>query len=136
MRLLLDHTIVGQGLTTLTIRKDREFAGCAICGTLFQSRLAIELSDEEWEADRLIFAHAVAIETRDWRVSHSSKHSRREHEALRASGRTFTPEAAHKLAPFGLVPIADADDDEVAHAMRVAPRAPYDDVETTLKGWR
>ena len=134
MRQLLDHTIVGQHLTALTIRKDREFAGCAICGTVFQSRLAIEVSDVAWGKDRPMFEHAVAIETREWRARHSRKHTQREHELHRASGRTFTPEAAHKLAPFGLVSL-DADDEEVAQSMAESPRAPYDDVETTLKGW-
>jgi hypothetical protein len=136
VKLLLDHTIVGGASIGLTLRKDREFAGCAICGTLFQSRLAIEVSDEEWQADHLVMETAVAIETREWRAKHTRSHSEREHQALRASGRTFSPEAAHKLAPFGLVPLSDGlDDDEVAHAMRTAPRAPHDDVQTTLKGW-
>lgn len=136
MRILLDHSIVGQSATSLTIRKDREFAGCAICGAIFQSRLAIELSDEEWATDALVFETAVAIETKEWRNAHNKKHTEREHEAHRASGLTFSPDAAHKLAPFGLVPIADGDHDEVRHAMLVAPRAPYDDVETTPRGWR
>lgn len=135
MRVVLDHTIVGQALTTLTIRKDREFAGCAICGAVFQSRLAIEVSDEEWERDRATFELAVALETKEWRVQHNLKHNEGVHLEFRKSGRTFSPDAAHKLAPFGLVSL-DVNDEEVAHAMRVAPRAPYDDVETTLKGWR
>jgi hypothetical protein len=135
MRVLLDHSIVGQSLTSLTIRKDREFAGCRICGAMFQARLAIELSDEEWNVTPNLFANAVMLQTKEWRDRHNKTHSDRVHRQFVESGRTLTPEAAHKLAPFGLVPIADGDDEEVAHAMRVAPRAPYDDVETTLKGW-
>jgi hypothetical protein len=136
MKMLLDHSIVGQSATTLSIRKDREFAGCRICGAVFQSRMAIEVSDEEWEAERVIFETAVAIETRQWRNKHSAKHPMREHVALEKSGLTFTPEATIKLAPFGLVPVSDAEVTEIAQAMREAPRAPIDDVETTLKGWR
>jgi hypothetical protein len=136
MRLLLDHSIVGQSLTSLSIRKDREFAGCAICGRVFQARLAIELSDEEWDAAKSLFEHAVAIETKEWRAAHNKTHTEREHEAFRRSGRTFSPEAAIKLAPFGLVSLDDATtDDEVARAMLEAPRVPTDDVETTLRGW-
>lgn len=134
-RLILDHSIVGQSLTSLSIRKDREYAGCAICGRVFQSRLAIELSDEEWNSDRGVFEHAVAIETREWRDRHNKTHTEREHRAHVASGRTFSPEAAHRLAPYGLVSLDDAQEDEVAHAMLEAPRAPVDDVETTRKGW-
>jgi len=136
MRVLLDHSIVGQSATTLTIRKDREFAGCRLCGAVFQSRMAIEVSDEEWAADRLVFETAVAIETRQWRNEHNMRHSEREHIALRERGLTLTPEAAMKLAPFGLVPVGDAEVAEIAQALREAPRAPIDDVETTLKGWR
>ena len=136
MRLLLDHSIVGQSATTLTIRKDREFAGCRLCGAVFQSRMAIEVGDEEWAADRLVFETAVAIETREWRTKHSRKHTKRAHMQLEESGLTMTPEAAIKLAPFGLVPVGDAEVVEIAQALREAPRAPIDDVETTLKGWR
>lgn len=134
MPAILDHSIVGQSLTSLTIRKDREFAACRICGVVFQARLAIELSDEEWGSSPLLFEHAVAIETKEWRERHNKTHSEREHREFVASGRTFSPEAAHRLAPFGLVSL-DVGDSEVAHAMLVAPRAPYDDVETTRKGW-
>jgi hypothetical protein len=135
VRVLLDHSIVGQSLTSLSIRKDREFAACRICGVVFQSALALNVTDDEWKNDEALFEHAVAIETREWRTAHNRKHSEKVHRQFVESGRTLSPEAAHKLAPFGLVPIADADDAEVAHAMLVAPRAPYDDVETTLKGW-
>jgi hypothetical protein len=125
---------VGQSLTTLSIRKDREFAGCALCGAVFQSAMAIHVADEEWNADKMVFEHAVAIETREWRDAHNKTHSEREHRQFVASGRTFSPEAAIKLAPFGLVSL-DVDDAEVAQAMLEAPRAPRDDVETTRKGW-
>lgn len=136
MRVLLDHTIVGQSATSLTFRKDREYAACRICGRIFQSRLAIEISDGEWATDRLVFETAVAIETRRWRNKHNRKHSAREHLALEMSGLTFTPEAVVALAPFGLVPVMDAEVPEIAQALREAPRAPIDDVDTTPKGWR
>lgn len=132
---LLDHSIVGQSQTSLTIRKDREFAACRICGAIFQSSLAIAVGDEDWSREPA-YVVAVAIETKEWRNKHNRKHTEREHLQFVESGRTLSPEAAHKLAPFGLVAIADANDPEVAHAMLVAPRAPYDDVETTPRGWR
>lgn len=135
MRVLLDHTIVGQKLTSLSVRKDREFAACRLCGAIFQARLAIELSDEEWESDPSLFEQAVAVETAEWRSKHNRKHSEKEHLAFSKRGLTFTPEAAIKLAPFGLVPVADATDPEIAQALAEAPRAPINDVETTLKGW-
>jgi hypothetical protein len=132
MPIILDHSIVGQSLTTLTIRKDREFAACRICGAIFQSMLNIDVSDGEYDAEIELAAH---IETTEWRRKHNRRHSEKEHGQFRASGLTLTPEAAHKLAPFGLVAIGDSNDVEVAQAMYEAPRAPVNDVETTLKGW-
>lgn len=125
MRVILDHSIVGQSLTSLTIRKDRRYAGCRICGAMFQSSLVH--SEPYTEAIRQRVIH----ETQEWRNRHNRSHTESEHVSFIRSGRTFSPQAAHKLAPFGLVPLSDADDPEIAHAMATAPRAPYDDVETT-----
>jgi hypothetical protein len=133
MRILLDHSIVGISATTLTIRKDREFAACRICGAIFQPRLNTDTNDLEYAADPLI-AVAASIEIKEWRSNHNKKHTEHEHLAFVASGLTLTPEAAYRLAPFGLVATADAlDSEEVAQAMLEAPRAPMDDVESTPK---
>lgn len=130
MKVLLDHSLVGQDQTTLSIRKDREFAACRLCGAVFQSWLNTnQVSDEEYHADPLIMV-AAGIETDQWRDQHNKKHPKREHIALRASGRTFTPEAAIKLAPYGLVTLDQ--DDETTAALLEAPRLPNDDVESTL----
>jgi len=129
---LLDHSIIGQHLTTLTIRKDREFAGCRICGAIFQSKLNTDVCDEEYVLDPDIRL-AAHLETETWRRRHNLTHSEKEHLQFKESGRTFTPEAAHKLVPFGLVPVNDAQDEEVAAAMLAAPRAPVNDVEQLTK---
>lgn len=126
MRVILDHSIVGQSLTSLTIRKDRLYAGCRICGAMFQSSLVHSEPYTDSVTER------VSEETTQWRERHNRSHTTEEHVAFVATGRTFSPEAAHKLVPFGLVPIMDWNDPEVAHAMATAPRAPYDDVETTV----
>lgn len=132
-RIILDHTIVGQP-EALTINKNREWAACRICGAIFQSVLnSTQVSDEEyWSSYEIRLA--AQLETHEWRQKHNKTHSESEHAALAASGRTMTPEAALKLAPFGIVPVADAEDAEVAQAMREAPRAPVDDVESSLRG--
>lgn len=132
--MLLDHTIVGQTATTLEFNKERAFAGCRICGAVFQPHVnTLAVSDEEYARNPLLRIEAEA-EIRLWRDRHNERHSAREHLALAESGLTLTPEAAHKMAPFGLVPVADAENDEIADALRSAPRAPVDDVDTTLKG--
>jgi hypothetical protein len=130
---ILEHSIVGQSLTSLTIRKGREHAGCRICGAVFQARLAIETPDDCYT---LQVQALVAAETREWRDRHNKRHNKREHLSFRASGRTYTPEAALRLAPFGFAALDSVEDEEVAQAMLEAPRAPFDDVDTTLRGWR
>lgn len=131
MRVLLEHTIVGlEGVDeSFHFRKDREYAACRICGDIFQSKIAHVANDFEYEGDPGIKL-AIAIETKMWRSRHNEKHSKKEHLALRASGLTFTPEAAHRLAPYGIVTLDS--DSEVADALLGSPRAPSDDVETTL----
>ena len=139
-QVLLDHSIVGQQDLSLTIRKDRDFAACRICGAVYQSWLNTTPSDEEYAADPLI-AVAAEIENKEWRKKHNRLHSEKEHRLFRQSGLMFTPEAAHRLAPFGLVPLNDTTpinpyQDETTDALASSPRAPTDDVETTLKGWK
>jgi len=128
---LLDHSIVGQSATSLTIRKDREYAACRICGDIFQPWLN-QVPDHEYEP---IIALAASIEILEWRNKHNRKHSDREHKLFMQSGRTLSPEASIRLAPFGLVPIGDSGDEEIAQALAEAPRAPTDDVQTTRKGY-
>lgn len=139
MPIILDHSIVGQSATTLIIRKDREFAACRICGDIFQPWINTNsVSDEEYATHPEI-ALAASIEIQQWRNKHNSKHTAKQHLDLAHSGLTLTPEAAFKLAPFGLVPLADVEGRygaEIVQALAEAPRAPSDDVETTLRGWR
>jgi hypothetical protein len=123
---LLDHTIVGQSLTSLTIRKDREFAGCRICGAIFQPKLNTDTPDELYTE---LTAYRAHEEITRWRIKHNKRHAEREHLQFRDTGLTLSPRAAHRLAPYGLIPVLDAQDPEIADAMRTAPRAPYDDVE-------
>ena len=130
MRVLLDHSIIGQTLTSLTIRKDREFAACRICGDIFQPWLNTDTPDHEYNSEIRL---AASIEVLEWRSKHNSKHSDAEHIRFNRSGRTLSPEAAIRLAPFGLVPIGDSDDAEIAQALAEAPRAPIDDVQSTLR---
>lgn len=130
---LLDHSIIGQSqLTNFELRKERNLAACRLCGAVFQPAyyikhpLNLPLDPEKaYEAEREIL---------DWRSKHNSKHSPHEHMLLAMSGRVFTPEAAHKLAPFGLVPVSyqEENPEEVADALLKAPRAPTSSPETTL----
>lgn len=80
--------------------------------------------DKTWEAHDQV---------KEWRLKHNRRHTSQEHLHLAESGLTFTPYAAQRLAPYGLVPVADAQDDEVGHALRTADRAPRDDVESSSR---
>lgn len=129
VRVLLDHTIVGgTALTNFTFREDRPYAGCRLCGEIFQPSFFRSATDIEFASPfktlDLIDAHN---QIKLWRDSHNKQHREREHLALAESGMAFTPEAAHKLAPFGLVAPIDAQDDEISSALREAPRAPTTD---------
>lgn len=126
---LLDHSIVGQSATTLTIRKDRELAACRICGAIFQPLVNTNTPDDRYTQH---LANLAALEIIEWRRQHNLTHPEAEHVRFIRSGLTLTPEAAQRLAPFGLVSMDG--DAEVAQAMKEAPRAPIDDVQTTLKG--
>jgi len=125
---LFDHSIVGQSATSLTIRKDRPLAACRLCGRIFQPWAFTHKTDLEYSIDMDMQQEGHAL-IRRWREMHNNRHSAHEHLALAESGLTLTPEAAQKLAPFGFVPVGDAEVPEIAQALREAPRAPEDDVE-------
>jgi hypothetical protein len=127
---ILEHSIVGIDTDAFRFRKDREYAACRICGAVFQSELAHIAGEEEYILNSDIRI-AIAIETKEWRSNHNKKHSPKEHILLRKSGLTFTPEAAHRLAPFGIVSLDS--DSEIASALLEAPRAPHDDAESSTK---
>jgi len=135
---LIDHTIVGQSATTLTIRKDRNLGACRLCGAIFQPRFFIEspyVSYDSTDMKHLQAIYDAECEIIDWRRLHNQKHTAQEHLALRELGLTMMPEAAHRLAPYGLVPVDPEQNAEVKQALYEAPRAPLEDVDTTLKGW-
>lgn len=138
--LVLDHSIVGaDALTNFTVQKQYNLAGCRLCGALFQpeyyrthpTHLPLD-PQKAFEAEKEIL---------DWRQRHNPIHTPQEHILLTLSGRSFTPEAAHRLAPYGIVALTDAVEEadptgEIFDALREAPRAPVTDGETTLTAHR
>jgi hypothetical protein len=55
-------------------------------------------------------------------------HTQDEVDTLLSTGWALTPEAAHKLAPYGFAPLGNMHDD-IIDAMATAPRAPIEDAE-------
>lgn len=102
-------------LTNFEFDSTKPYAGCRLCGVLYQT-----------PANRLGDVEGLAL----WREIHNKKHTEKEHIALIHSGRWATPEAAQKLAPFGIFSPSDVlFDNEVNDALAKAPRTPSDDSE-------
>lgn len=95
-------------------------AGCGICGAVFQS-----------DYDRSgVDPYTATIMRTDWRIAHSRRHSQTEHRQLANSGLFALPEAAQKLASYGIIPLTDTvRHDEVSYALFESPRAPTDDAD-------
>jgi len=68
---------------------------------------------------------------RDWADSHAKLHTLKQHEFLRESGLFCTPEAAKKLASFGIIDLEQLGsfDQEFAHAYAESSPIPTDDAE-------
>lgn len=103
------------------------FSGCCICGAVFQSPL-----------DRKVFQGwatpteqvTATVQRRNWSQYHArTMHTQKEHDDLAASGRFCTPEAAFRLAPYGIVTLTDSFHEENRKAQEEAPRTPTDEPE-------
>lgn len=100
---------------------------CGICGASFQPALARSAQyatskGVQYEVEKLL------IEWANWHTNY--KHSERELVEYAMSGRLLTPEAAIKLIPLGIYPLADLTlDEEVIQAGMEAARRPSDDVK-------
>jgi hypothetical protein len=113
------------GLTDAGAKFDigKPYTGCRLCGALYQT-----------DADRNIRSNQDIIDRiaarRDWSFKHARKHPQWEHEQLELSGAYMTPDAAMKLASFGIISLSDmALVDEHWHAGRESHRMPHNDVE-------
>jgi len=90
----------------------RPYTYCRICGTLVQ--------------------HSQDEVRRRWSHRHARfAHTATEHRQLALSGRWLTPEAAYRLAAFGVIDLQGlALDDELIHAYASSSATPLDNPET------
>lgn len=89
---------------------NKPYRYCRICGGIFQ---------HEHESACLL-----------WGVAHARTHSTLEHHQLRISQRWMTPEAAFKLAAFGIISLSDLlVDEEVAAALLLSSSIPTNDAK-------
>jgi len=102
-------------------------SGCRICGAVYQSKYHREVytyrSQLGVEPPTELLARCLD-DSNEWREKHTKLfHSEEDIESFHRTGFAFTPEAAHKLAPFGVIPMGNMHED-IADAMFEAPRAP------------
>lgn len=97
---------------------NKPYAGCLLCGEVFQSALDREVPPGHEPGNSLIAYLAFLRRTR-WRKDHSLSHSSLERESLVKSQRFATPEAAQELSKYGMFSLIDlANDDEVSNALK------------------
>lgn len=127
---------------------DAPFSACRLCGAIYQhpdDRLCKSWIDSGRITTRQnlsgeifytgdIHACNVLDECTDrrerWRRLHERRyHTDEEIEQLQKTGFALTPEAAHKLAPYGITPLGNLHQ-EIVDAMATAPRAPINDAES------
>ena len=96
---------------------------CRVCGAIYQSKLDRTVGD--------LGHNLTAMELRrEWSVRHARLHTEKEHLSLALSGRSVTPEAAEKLAAFGVIPLVDmVMDEEVKSSLAEARAIPINDAE-------
>lgn len=103
------------------------FTACRLCGALMQTardRLSYELMGEGEVRLAQLIASTETENRHNWLRRHEKVcHPLSEIEAFSKTGWAMTPEAAHKLAPFGIAPMGNLDGG-IVDAMATAPRAP------------
>lgn len=99
---------------------DKPFVCCVICGAIRQTPHDRTNKNVLWGLRN----------RRAWAEKHRKLHSEREHRQLRNSGLSMTPEAAKKLAAFGVIPVMDmVMNEETAVALLESSPIPTDDAE-------
>lgn len=114
------------------------YTACLICGTVFQQD--IDRNPHHYVVPafqnniELVREYATSIR-KEWSHHHAKEHKEREHDDLKNSGRFCTPEAAIKLAAYGIINLVDAVmDNEVDHALRESKAIPTEDAQDKIVG--
>lgn len=86
---------------------DKDYRACLICGAVYQSWLDRNYQHLPVGPYKKRLAASAKQRRDNWADKHARTHSYYEHVLLKMSGLSMTPEAAKKLAAFGLLPISD-----------------------------
>ena len=93
----------------------RPYCGCSLCGEVFQSDLDRSVPPNHIPSNSLIARIAYDRRLR-WRREHTCSHNHKR------NGTFTTPEAAQKLARYGIFSLVDlVMDDEISQALKEAP---------------
>lgn len=147
---LLLSTPIGLKSLGAEFMVEAPFSACRLCGAIYQSKLdrlcyafreempprLIEVFDPFTQTSSFtgdVFALNTLNEADERRARWRRLHERRYHtedemNALQRSGFALTPEAANKLAPYGITPLGNLHED-IASALFEAPRTPLNDAE-------
>lgn len=139
------------GLTSLGAEfiVEAPFTACRLCGAIYQSPLDrisyFDLQDGNLQEVADSYTHEVMFigsekatrnldeatdRRRRWRYLHERRyHTEEEIMQLLQTGFAMTPEAAHRLAPYGITPLGNMHE-EIVDALYTAPRKPSDDAES------
>jgi hypothetical protein len=114
-------------LTNFEFNPGFPYTYCRLCGEVYQGVLDRRVPAGHLPENSLIAK--LAYDARmEWTFKHAHTHPEKEHNALRASNRAMTPEAANRLAAYGVFSVTDmVTDAEVSEALKEAPRTPTND---------
>ena len=132
----------------LSFDPSAEYAGCRLCGAVYQSPQDRKVRHHVLAGDLSVQKNAITQEVyligdseymqvydeayskrQRWRELHRRRyHTVQEVENFSKTGFALTPEAAHRLAPYGFAPTGNMHTD-IVHALATAPRAPLEDTE-------
>lgn len=112
-----------QELEGLTFDISKPYIFCRLCGAIRQTNLDRNAVSQEKLLDSL-------LARREWSLKHARIHPEHQHKSLERSKRFLTPEAAHRLAAFGIVDLVGLSiDDEMIDAYALSKSVPTDDAE-------
>ena len=95
------------------------YEACRVCGVIWQYPLARKMNITPAEVEE------CELERKKWRMKHFNTHNYKEYHWLAQTGNAFTPLAAERLAPYGIVDLRGIIfDDEIKDAYAKAPRKP------------
>lgn len=100
-------------------------AGCRLCGAVYQTKLHRELHLERKFGSENSKLLATVLDLNNiWREQHALNcHDEDEVEELAKTGAAFTPKAANRLAPFGIIPMENKSQEHI-DALYEADRKP------------